>query len=41
MKKICARCFREFTEDDDGPGPVDTLGQIFIDAGKDQDAGEM
>ena len=41
MKKICAICFREFTEDDDGHGPVDTLGQIFIDAGKDQDAGEM
>lgn len=41
MRKICARSFREFTDDDDGPSPVDTLGQIFIDAVKDQDAGEL
>ena len=41
MKKICSKCFREFTEDDDIPTPVDVLGQIFIDAMEDQDAGNI
>lgn len=41
MKKICARCFREFTEDDDGASPVGALGQIFIGAMDGQDAGEI
>jgi len=41
MKKVCTKCFREFTEDNYGPNPVDVLGQIFIDAAGDQDAGDI
>ena len=41
MKKICARCFREFNEGDDGPSPVEALGQIFVDVADDQDAGDI
>ena len=41
MKKICSNCCREITEDDDIRTPVDVLGQIFIDAMEDQDAGNI
>jgi len=41
MKKICSRCCREYTEDEDISIPVDVLGQIFIDAMEDQDAGNI
>jgi len=41
MKKVCSRCFREYTEDDDRSSPVDVLGPIFIDTVGDQDAGDI
>ncbi len=41
MKKVCARCFREYTEDDDRPRSIDVLGQIFIDVMEDQDVGDI
>ncbi|PKN68528.1 MAG: hypothetical protein CVU54_14520 [Deltaproteobacteria bacterium HGW-Deltaproteobacteria-12] len=38
MKKICSKCFREFTEDDQSPGPAEVLGQLYLDMLENQDA---
>lgn len=41
MTKICSRCFREFTEEDISPSPVEVLGQIYLDVVEKQDARDI
>lgn len=41
MKRICSKCFREFTEEDSRPIPIETLGQIYIEGVDNQDARDV
>jgi len=41
MKKICLKCFREFTEEDSDPSPIEALGQIYLEGVDNQDARDI
>jgi len=41
MKKICSKCFREFTEEDSDRSPIEVLGQIYLEGVDNQDARDI
>ena len=41
VRKICAKCFREYFEEDGLATPMEELGRIFLGAVQDQDTGNF